>query len=162
MVPLLAPFLLAPCCAPCMHNSLSEAYWSYLCRALSEVLQYDLCTTVQAQSIPPSLQGTDLVCKAKTGTGKTIAFLIPALEQVRAAHAIPQQPKPCFQVLLLIVSFVSEPVPKAVVLGLSALTSNITPLLAFYLSVVHQSNSLSTQVMHTATSCWKHHLNDNC
>ncbi|KAL3162374.1 hypothetical protein ABBQ32_010052 [Trebouxia sp. C0010 RCD-2024] len=53
-------------------------------RALSELLKYDLCTTVQAQSIPPSLQGIDLVCKAKTGTGKTIAFLIPALEQMKA------------------------------------------------------------------------------
>ena len=51
-------------------------------RALAEVLKYDLCTTVQAQSVPPSLQGVDMVCKAKTGTGKTLAFLIPALERV--------------------------------------------------------------------------------
>lgn len=36
-------------------------------RALAEVLKYDLCTTVQAQSVPPSLQGVDMVCKAKTG-----------------------------------------------------------------------------------------------
>ena len=45
-------------------------------------MKYDLCTTVQAQSVPPSLQGVDMVCKAKTGTGKTLAFLIPALERV--------------------------------------------------------------------------------
>ena len=53
-----------------------------LCRALAEVLQYDLCTTVQAQSVPACLGGVDMVCKAKTGTGKTLAFLIPALERV--------------------------------------------------------------------------------
>lgn len=28
--------------------------------------------------------GVDVVCKAKTGTGKTLAFLIPALEQLAA------------------------------------------------------------------------------
>ena len=52
-------------------------------RALAEVLKYDLCTTVQAQSVPASLEGPDMVCKARTGTGKTLAFLIPALEKVR-------------------------------------------------------------------------------
>ena len=30
--------------------------------------------------------GVDVVCKAKTGTGKTLAFLIPALEQLTAAR----------------------------------------------------------------------------
>ncbi len=56
---------------------------SHVCyRALAEVMKYGLCTTVQAQSVPPSLQGVDMVCKAKTGTGKTLAFLIPALERV--------------------------------------------------------------------------------
>ena len=31
--------------------------------------------------------GTDVVCKAKTGTGKTLAFLIPAIERIMAAQA---------------------------------------------------------------------------
>ena len=52
------------------------------CRALAEVMKYDVATTVQAQSVLPCLQGVDMVCKAKTGTGKTLAFLIPALERV--------------------------------------------------------------------------------
>ncbi len=64
-------------------------------RALAEVLKYDLCTTVQAQSVPPSLQGVDMVCKAKTGTGKTLAFLIPALERVRIVEAL------CINVMLI-------------------------------------------------------------
>ena len=35
---------------------------------------------MQAQSIPTALTGVDMVVKAKTGTGKTLAFLIPAIE----------------------------------------------------------------------------------
>ena len=44
-----------------------------------------MCTLVQAQSIPAVLGGKDHVVKAKTGTGKTLAFLIPAIERVRHA-----------------------------------------------------------------------------
>lgn len=44
-----------------------------------------MCTLVQAQSIPAVLGGRDHVVKAKTGTGKTLAFLIPAIERV--SHA---------------------------------------------------------------------------
>ena len=53
-------------------------------RALSEVLRYETCTEVQAAAVPPALQGKDLVCKAKTGTGKTLGFLIPAFEALLA------------------------------------------------------------------------------
>lgn len=41
---------------------------------------YEACTSVQADAIPTMLSGADVVCKAKTGTGKTLAFLIPAIE----------------------------------------------------------------------------------
>jgi ATP-dependent RNA helicase RhlE len=40
-------------------------------------------TQVQAQSIPPALLGADVVATAQTGTGKTLAFLIPILEKLR-------------------------------------------------------------------------------
>jgi ATP-dependent RNA helicase RhlE len=36
-------------------------------------------TPVQAQAIPPALEGKDLVAIAQTGTGKTLAFGLPAL-----------------------------------------------------------------------------------
>ncbi|MDX2150064.1 MAG: DEAD/DEAH box helicase [Bryobacteraceae bacterium] len=36
-------------------------------------------TPVQAQAIPPALEGRDLVATAQTGTGKTLAFLLPIL-----------------------------------------------------------------------------------
>ena len=54
-------------------------------RALAETLGYARCTQVQAASLPRALAGADLVVKAKTGTGKTLAFLIPAFERLRAA-----------------------------------------------------------------------------
>ncbi|XP_045475553.1 probable ATP-dependent RNA helicase pitchoune isoform X1 [Harmonia axyridis] len=39
-------------------------------------------TEIQAKSIPPLLEGRDLVGAAKTGSGKTLAFLIPAIEMI--------------------------------------------------------------------------------
>jgi len=52
-------------------------------RAIAETLGYKHCTSVQAESLGPLLSGADMVVKAKTGTGKTLAFLIPGIEQVR-------------------------------------------------------------------------------
>ena len=37
-------------------------------------------TPVQVQAIPPALAGRDVVATAQTGTGKTLAFLLPILE----------------------------------------------------------------------------------
>src|SRR5271166_3984742 len=37
-------------------------------------------TPVQAQAIPPALAGRDVVATAQTGTGKTLAFLLPIME----------------------------------------------------------------------------------
>jgi ATP-dependent RNA helicase RhlE len=39
-------------------------------------------TPVQAQSLPPALAGADVVATAQTGTGKTLAFLIPLIEKL--------------------------------------------------------------------------------
>jgi len=39
-------------------------------------------TPIQAQAIPPALQGRDVVAIAQTGTGKTLAFGLPALTRL--------------------------------------------------------------------------------
>ena len=39
-------------------------------------------TPVQAAAIPQALQGKDVLATAQTGTGKTLAFLIPIIEQL--------------------------------------------------------------------------------
>lgn len=41
-------------------------------------------TPVQAGAIPPALDGRDVVATAQTGTGKTLAFLLPMLERLLA------------------------------------------------------------------------------
>lgn len=40
---------------------------------------------MQAQAIPPALTGADVVATAQTGTGKTLAFLLPIAEKLLAA-----------------------------------------------------------------------------
>ncbi|MDN4501294.1 DEAD/DEAH box helicase [Alteromonadaceae bacterium BrNp21-10] len=42
----------------------------------------DTATEIQAQAIPHALLGKDLIASSKTGSGKTFAFLIPALHRV--------------------------------------------------------------------------------
>ncbi len=39
-------------------------------------------TPVQAQAIPPALEGRDVLATAQTGTGKTLSFLIPLFERM--------------------------------------------------------------------------------
>ena len=44
-------------------------------------------SAIQAQVIPLILQGKDVVGQAKTGTGKTAAFALPALQQIDSSDA---------------------------------------------------------------------------
>jgi ATP-dependent RNA helicase RhlE len=43
---------------------------------------YTIPTPVQSQSIPPIIQGRDLIGLAQTGTGKTAAFVLPVLQRL--------------------------------------------------------------------------------
>jgi ATP-dependent RNA helicase RhlE len=42
--------------------------------------QFTNLTPIQERAIPPALQGRDVIGTAQTGTGKTLAFLIPLIE----------------------------------------------------------------------------------
>lgn len=44
---------------------------------------YDTPTPIQAQAIPPVLEGRDLLGIAQTGTGKTAAFMLPSIDRLR-------------------------------------------------------------------------------
>ncbi|KAI5921587.1 ATP-dependent RNA helicase mss116 [Camillea tinctor] len=57
----------------------------HLVRALTEGMGYETMTEVQAMTINPALKGVDLVAQAKTGTGKTLAFLVPLFQRVLQA-----------------------------------------------------------------------------
>lgn len=60
-----------------------------LLQAISDV-GYEAPSPIQAASIPPLLEGHDLVGQAQTGTGKTAAFALPALSRVDTTLAMPQ------------------------------------------------------------------------
>lgn len=51
-------------------------------RALTEVFAFQRMTKVQEATLPHLLAGGDALVKAKTGGGKTLAFLVPIIEQV--------------------------------------------------------------------------------
>ena len=53
-----------------------------------EALGWTVPTPIQAEAIPPGLAGTDVVGIAQTGTGKTGAFMIPALERLCAGAGL--------------------------------------------------------------------------
>jgi ATP-dependent RNA helicase RhlE len=49
--------------------------------------QFITLTPIQARGIAPALEGNDVIGTAQTGTGKTLAFLIPIIEMLRAESA---------------------------------------------------------------------------
>ena len=48
---------------------------------------FSIPTPVQAAAIPQALAGKDVLATAQTGTGKTLAFLIPIMEQLLQRNA---------------------------------------------------------------------------
>ena len=47
-------------------------------------LGYEEATPIQTAVIPTALKGRDVVGQSSTGSGKTAAFAIPAIERVKA------------------------------------------------------------------------------
>lgn len=61
-----------------------------------EAMGFENATDIQAQSIPLIQNGYDVIGRSQTGTGKTLAFGIPAIEKVETGEGKPQ-----VQVLIL-------------------------------------------------------------
>jgi len=70
-----------------------------LTRALRE-LEFACPTPVQTAAIPAILRGGDVLASARTGSGKTAAFVLPLLERL-AAQPVQQSPRPV-RVLVLV------------------------------------------------------------
>ncbi|CAE6443432.1 unnamed protein product [Rhizoctonia solani] len=62
-------------------------------------IPFEYATEVQAKTLGHILAGKDVLARAKTGTGKTLAFLIPAIEALRR---VGQQPTPGVASVLVI------------------------------------------------------------
>jgi len=52
-----------------------------------EAMGFEYCTSIQEQSLPVLLQGTDIAGQAQTGEGKTIAFLAATFHQLLQKEA---------------------------------------------------------------------------
>jgi len=63
-----------------------------LLRALSDQ-GYETPTPIQAQAIPPALDGTDLMAAAQTGTDKTAGFVLPMLQRLSASQRRGKAPR---------------------------------------------------------------------
>ena len=75
-------------------------------------------TPVQEQAIPPMRAGRDVIAQAQTGTGKTIAFLLPLLAKIKpqgaAAQALVIAPT---RELAIQITRVAEPLGAALGIG---------------------------------------------
>ena len=47
-----------------------------------DAMRFEECTPIQEKSIPLLLEGRDLIAVAQTGTGKTVAYLLPILNKL--------------------------------------------------------------------------------
>ncbi|XP_017779096.1 PREDICTED: probable ATP-dependent RNA helicase pitchoune [Nicrophorus vespilloides] len=64
-----------------LFTSLKDKVCENTLRGIAD-MGFTAMTEIQSRSIPPLLEGRDLVGAAKTGSGKTLAFLIPVIELV--------------------------------------------------------------------------------
>ena len=63
-------------------QSFSELTISEYTKERLSAARFTTPTPVQAAAIPPALAGKDVLATAQTGTGKTLAFLIPVIEHL--------------------------------------------------------------------------------
>src|SRR6202166_2643091 len=68
-------------------QNFSELKISNYTKERLSLANFAIPTPVQAAAIPQALEGKDVLATAQTGTGKTLAFLIPTIERLLASKA---------------------------------------------------------------------------
>src|SRR6202171_4259224 len=68
--------------AECASARFSEMLISPYVKERLAAARFTTPTPVQAAAIPQALEGKDVLATAQTGTGKTLAFLVPVIEQL--------------------------------------------------------------------------------
>lgn len=63
---------------------------------------FETMTEIQQRTIPPLLAGRDVLGAAKTGSGKTLSFLIPAIEMLSALRFKPRNGESALHGILVI------------------------------------------------------------
>lgn len=98
-------------------------------------LNYTAPTPIQAQAVPAIMSGRDVIGVAKTGSGKTIAFLLPLFRHIKDQRPLEQMEGPMAVVMTptreLAVQIHRECKPFLRVLGLRVSTVSDSPVSSF-------------------------------
>jgi ATP-dependent RNA helicase DeaD len=94
---------------------------------------YEAPSPIQEKSIPPLLEGRDLLGQAQTGTGKTAAFSLPLLSRIDLSH---QQP----QILVL------TPTRELAIQVAEAMQAYARHLNGFQIATLYGGQNISTQL----------------
>ena len=79
--------------SPTSDKSFAELGLSQVLQASVAEAGYESPTPIQAQAIPPILEGQDLLGIARTGSGKTAGFTLPMLERLAGKRARARMPR---------------------------------------------------------------------
>jgi ATP-dependent helicase YprA (DUF1998 family) len=82
-----------PTCTPCFSYCSIHIYFVFSLDVIKR-LNYTAPTSIQAQAIPAIMSGRDVIGVAKTGSGKTIAFLLPVFRHIKDQRPLEQMEGP--------------------------------------------------------------------
>ena len=78
-------------------------------------------TEIQERTMLPAIQGKDIIASSKTGSGKTFAFLVPAINRLMSQKALSKQDPRA----LILAPTRTAPLVNWVVMCLSSILSSV-------------------------------------